>query len=328
MNEEGGGKKKKGGKKSFDIMTLIGLILAFGLMTFGIAFTTPPTEPVSPEENRDWYTDADFEEAMEAYEESLLKYEVELVKFEALGGFRINNVVDSFIDVPSLAITIGGTFAALMIAFPLSSILKFPKWIMICFLPNKYDPSEYIDQIIDFAKEARVKGLLSLEDKLATANDEFLRSSLMLVVDSVEPEKVHDLLEAELEKMSDRHGEGKTFMEQGGGFAPGFGMIGTLIGLVNMLKDMSDPNAIGPAMATALLTTLYGSMIASVFFSPLGNKLQVRHDEEYLCKELICQGVEAIQAGENPKFIEEKLNLLVVQKKKKGKKGAAEAEAE
>lgn len=323
MNEDGG-KKKKGGKKGIDIMTILGLVVGLGLMVFGIAFTTPPSEPVEPRE--DFYTPADFEEAMKGYNESLEKYEVELVKFEELGGFRVSNLTSSFIDVPSIAITVGGAFAALMIAFPLSTIAKLPKWFAICFMPSKYEPSDYIDQIVDFAKEARIKGLLSLEDKLATANDEFLRSSLMLVVDSVEPEKVHDLLEAELDKLDERHGEGKSFMEQGGAFAPGFGMIGTLIGLVNMLKDMSDPNSIGPAMATALLTTLYGSMLANLVFSPMGNKLAVRHSEEYLCKELISVGVEAIQAGENPKFIEEKLNLLVAQKKKKGKKGKAAEE--
>lgn len=318
MNEEGGKKKKKGGKKGIDIMTILGLVIGLGLMVFGIAYTTPPEMPVEPIE--EFYTPADYQDAMDSYNEAVEKYDYEVNKFDALGGFRISNLTDSFIDIPSIAITVGGAFAALMIAFPMSSVLKLPKWLAICFMPSKYDPSDYIDQIVDFAKEARIKGLLSLEDKLAEANDEFLRSSLMLVVDSVEPEKVHDLLEAELDKMDERHGEGKSFMEQGGAFAPGFGMIGTLIGLVNMLKDMSDPNSIGPAMATALLTTLYGSMLANMIFSPMANKLSVRHNEEYLCKELIAVGVEAIQAGENPKFIEEKLNLLVVTKKKKGKK--------
>ncbi|MGD9560590.1 MAG: motility protein A, partial [Oscillospiraceae bacterium] len=231
-----------------------------------------------------------------------------------------------FVDYPSLAITVGGCFAALMIAYPAAIYAKFPKWVSICMTPNKYDPQDYIEQIVDFAKEARVKGLLSLEDKLASTQDAFLKSSLMLVVDSVEPEKVHNLLQAELDKLSDRHSVGRSFMDSGGAFAPGFGMIGTLIGLINMLKDMDDPSSIGPAMATALLTTLYGSFLANMIFSPMATKLSIRHDEEYLCRELICEGVEAIQAGENPKFIEEKLNLLVTQKKKKGKKGKGDDE--
>lgn len=302
-------------------MTILGLVVGLGLMVFGIAYTTPPDEPVPP--NESWMTPEEYEKAMTDYEKALEEHKYKMAQFEELGGFRIGNLTASFIDIPSIAITVGGAFAALMIAFPLSSWTKLGKWFRIVFLPNKYDPADYIDQIVDFAKEARIKGLLSLEDKLSTTNDAFLKSSLMLVVDSVEPEKVHDLLEAELDKMDERHGEGKSFMEQGSAFAPGFGMIGTLIGLVNMLKDMSDPNSIGPAMATALLTTLYGSMLANLLFSPMSNKLQIRHDEEYLCKELIGRGVEAIQAGENPKFIEEKLNMLIRQKKKKAKKGAA-----
>ncbi|MDL2219601.1 MotA/TolQ/ExbB proton channel family protein [Ruminococcaceae bacterium OttesenSCG-928-O06] len=320
MNEEGGKKKKKkGGKKSFDIMTVIGLVVGLGLMVFGIGFTTEPKPPVAP--NEAWMSKEDYDKAYKEYEENMANYEAyELTQFRDLGAFRISNLTDSFIDVPSIAITIGGCFAALMIAFPISSWAKFPKWVSICFMPSKYDPDDYIDQIVEFAKEARIKGLLSLEDKLAEASDPFLKSSLMLVVDSVEPEKVHNLLQAELDKLDERHGVARSFMDQGGAFAPGFGMIGTLIGLINMLKDMSDPNAIGPAMATALLTTLYGSMLANLLFSPMSNKLGIRHSEEYLCRELICEGVEAIQAGENPKFIEEKLNLLVAQKKKKGKK--------
>ncbi len=322
MNEDGGG-KKKGGKKTFDIMTVIGLVLGIGLMVFGIGFVAEPSPPVEP--NPDWMTPEEYEEALTTYEESYVNWEqYELTQFEDLGAFRIGNITDSFIDIPSISITVGGCFAALMIAFPVSSWTKFPKWISICFTPNKYDPQDYIEQIIEFAKEARVKGLLSLEDKLAGTQDAFLKSSLMLVVDSVEPEKVHNLLQAELDKMDERHGMARSFMDQGAAFAPGFGMVGTLIGLINMLKDMSDPNSIGPAMATALLTTLYGSVLANMLFSPMSNKLGVRHNEEYLCRELICEGVEAIQAGENPKFIEEKLNLLVQQKKKKGKKGQSD----
>ena len=310
MNEEGGGgKKKKGGKTSFDIMTIIGLVAALGLIFFGISFEAAPN-PAKFDGGKD---SQEYQDAMTAYSET--------------GAFHPERLMAGFIDVPSVAITVGGCFAALMISYPLSVIAKFPKWLKIAVLPNKYDPSDYIDQIVDFAKEARIKGLLSLEDKLNEAQDPFLKSSLMLVVDSVEPEKVHSLLEAELDKMDARHGVGKSFMESGGAYAPGFGMIGTLIGLINMLGSMDDPSSIGPAMAVALLTTLYGSMLANILFSPLAVKLGVRHDEEYLCRELICEGVEAIQAGENPKFIEEKLNLLVQQKKKaKGKKGAAAAE--
>lgn len=288
-------KAAKGGNSSFDIMTLVGFIVAVGLMFFGIVWNGAPSE--------DKIGDPDY---------------------------RIVDVrnLKAFWNAPSVAITVGGTVAALMIAFPASAFAQIGKHMKVCFMPTKYDTQTYITQIAEFAKEARMKGLLSLEDKLAESKDEFLRSSLMLVVDSVEPEKVHNLLQAELEHLDDRHAQARSFYDKGAGFAPSFGMIGTLIGLINMLKSLNDPSSLGPSMAVALITTLYGSMLSNLFFSPVSNKLKVRHEEEYLCKVLICEGVEAIQAGENPKFIEEKLQMLVIQNKKKGKKGKKGKEAE
>lgn len=324
MSEEEGGKKK--GKKqkstSIDILTIIGLVLGIGLMVFGILFTLPPKEP----QRESFFGEG--EEVEKEFQDAHDKWLVKTEQWKWSGGYAQFGNLSSFIDIPSLAITVGGTFAALMVAYPISIFGKMGVYMKIAIMPNKYDPAEYIEQIVDFAKEARIKGLLSLEDKLASTEDAFLKSSLMLVVDSVEPEKVHELLQAELDKLDERHSVGRTFMDSGGAFAPGFGMIGTLIGLINMLKDMSDPTTIGPAMATALLTTLYGSFLANLVFSPIGNKLSVRHNEEYLCRELITVGVEAIQAGENPKFIEEKLNMLIVQKTKKDKKKKGKGEAE
>lgn len=299
--EKGGGKAGK--NTTFDFMTILGWVIAIGLILFGIIYTT---EPEAPDEGA---SDA----IQEAYQEKLANWEkYNMFQFQKFSGF---------VDPASIAITVGGTFAALMVAFPLSAFAAVPKHFKIALFPTKYDANSYIEQIVDFAKEARMKGLLSLEDKLQGVSDMFLKSSLMLVVDSVEPEKVHNLLQSELEHLDDRHASVCTFYDKGAAFAPGFGMIGTLIGLVNMLGDMSDPNSIGPAMATALLTTLYGSMLGNLIFGPISNKLRVRHEEEYLCKVLICEGVEAIQAGENPRFIEEKLQMLVIQSKKKGKKG-------
>lgn len=261
-----------------DIMTILGWVLGLALIGFGIVFQMPTAElPLA---------------------------------------FIWGNLTN-FLDYPSIAITCGGTIAALMVAFPASAFGKIGKHMKICMFPTKYDPFTYIDQIVDFAKEARMKGLLSLEDKLNETKDDFLRNSLMLVVDSVDPEKVHNLLGAELDHLDERHAQDRTFYDKGGAFAPGFGMIGTLIGLINMLKQMDDPNALGPAMSVAMLTTLYGSMLANLFFSPISNKLKIRHEEEYLCKVLICEGVEAIQAGENPNFIQEKLEKLVFKSKKK-----------
>ncbi len=236
----------------------------------------------------------------------------------------------SFINYPSMFITVGGTFAVLMISYPLRYFTKLFKHLKIVFLPKKYNPYEYIDQIVEFAKEARMKGLLSLEDKLNQTEDKFLRESLMLVVDSVEPDKVKQLLNTELEYLDDRHAQDRSFYEKGAAYAPAFGMLGTLVGLINMLKDMTDPSKIGPAMGVALITTFYGSLLANVFFLPIANKLAVRHEEEYLCKMLVAEGVQAIQAGENPKFISEKLTQLLpsyMTKKVDGEGGEAAGEA-
>ena len=236
-------------------------------------------------------------------------------------GFVFANL-SNFINYPSLAITVGGTFAVLMISYSLTNFVKIPLHLKIIFLPTKYDPFSYIQSITEFAKEARVNGLLSLEAQLVDIKDEFLKKSLMLVVDSIDAEKVHQILETELQYVEERHTNDIDFYNKGAAFAPAFGMIGTLIGLVNMLQQMSDPDSIGPAMAVALLTTLYGSMLANIIFMPIANKLKLRHEEEMACKVIVAEGVKAIQAGENPRFIEEKL-LLLIESKKRDKKGKA-----
>lgn len=235
---------------------------------------------------------------------------------EVAGFFAFSNL-KSFIHYPSIAVTVGGTIAALMIAFTGSSFKKIAKHIKICIKPPKYDPVSYIEQITEFSKEARVNGLLALEDKIHDVEDDFLKNGLMLVVDSVEPEKVKMLMEMELEYLEERHASDRSFYERGAAMAPAFGMIGTLMGLVNMLKALgggAGVEQIGSGMAIALLTTFYGSLMANLFFIPISNKLAIRHEDEMLCKSIICTGVYAIQAGENPRFVKEKLTLMLPQK--------------
>jgi chemotaxis protein MotA len=240
-------------------------------------------------------------------------------------GIVFANMIN-FINYPSIAITVGGTFAVLMISYSMESFIKIPTHLKIVFLPEKYDPISYISTITGFAKEARIKGLLSIESKLADVKDEFLKKSLMLVVDSIDAEKVNQILETELDYLEGRHIADMEFYTKGAAYAPAFGMIGTLIGLVNMLQQMTDPNSIGPAMAVALLTTLYGSMLANIFFLPIANKLKIRHEEEMVCKLIVSEGVKAIQSGENPRFIEEKLLLLIESKKRDTKGNEAKAD--
>ncbi len=178
-------------------------------------------------------------------------------------------------------------------------------------MPKKYIPQEYIMQIVDLATEARINGLLSLETKLEETSDTFLKNSMMLVVDAVDPEKVKTLLETELDYLDERHAQDRGFYDKAASYGPAYGMIGTLMGLINLLKQLDDPSAVAPAMAVALVTTFYGSILANMMFLPISNKLKVRHEEEYLCKMIVAEGVQAIQAGNNPKFIQEKLTQLI-----------------
>lgn len=257
-----------------DITTIIGWVLGIGVLVFGIMYDKGDPE----------------------------------------NGVAAQMIVDNlfnFIDVPSIAVVLGGCISGLMVAFPLNIFAKIPRHLKIMFLPTKYRPQDYITQIVDLATEARINGLLSLEGKLAETKDEFLKSSMMLVVDAVEPDKVKQLLETELEYLDERHAQDRAFYDKAGAFGPAFGMIGTLMGLVNLLKQLSDPDKIAPAMALALVTTFYGSCLANMIFIPMSNKLKVRHEEEYLCKMIIAEGVQSIQAGDNPRFIEEKLTNLI-----------------
>ena len=232
------------------------------------------------------------------------------IVFDKDAGLVFDNL-GNFWDASSFAVVMGGVITALMVSFPMSIFAKIPRHLKIMFLPTKYRPQDYITQIVDLATEARINGLLSLEGKLNETKDEFLKSSMMLVVDAVEPDKVKTLLQTELEYLDERHAQDRAFYDKAGAFGPAFGMIGTLMGLVNLLKQLSDPDAIAPAMALALVTTFYGSCLANMIFIPMSNKLKVRHEEEYLCKMIIAEGVQSIQAGDNPRFIEEKLTNLI-----------------
>lgn len=217
----------------------------------------------------------------------------------------------NFYDFNSILVVLGGVLAALMVSFPGKFFLKVPKHLKIILFPTKYNPQQYIAQIVELATEARINGLLSLESKLEETEDPFLRNSMMLVVDAVDPEKVKLLLETELDYLDERHAQDRAFYDKASAYAPAFGMIGTLMGLINLMKSLDDAETIPPAMALALVTTFYGTILSNLVFTPISNKLRVRHEEEYLCKMIVAEGVQAIQAGDNPKFIQEKLTQLI-----------------
>ncbi|WMJ24241.1 motility protein A [Paludicola sp. MB14-C6] len=232
------------------------------------------------------------------------------IMFEG-NAFLPSNII-RFINMPSFYITIGGTIAATITAFPIGYFKHIPKHLKIIATKNKFQPEKYIKIIVEFAQDARRKGILSLEDKVNEQDDEFLKKSIMLIVDAIDPAKAKQMLENELDCLDSRHLSGVKIYEKASSLAPAFGMIGTLIGLINMLAGLDMDSANGAknltsGMAVALITTLYGSMLANMLLTPMANKLRVRHAEEMLCREIIVEGVLAIQAGDNPKHIEERL---------------------
>ncbi|MVB09743.1 Chemotaxis protein PomA [Caprobacter fermentans] len=256
--------------------------------------------------------------------------------FYGITGLTDMGAMKSFIEYQSMAITIGGTIASTLIAFPISYFKKIPAQLKIAVQRNRYDPKKYIDMIVDFAQEARKKGLLSLEEKANGLNDSdsFLKNSILLIVDAIDPEKVKEMLDNELDSLDERHSQGWQFFEKASTFAPAFGMIGTLIGLINMLGNLnmdstSGANALGQGMSVALITTFYGSLLANLILVPVGHKLHMRHNEERLCKEIVVEGVIAIQAGDNPKHIEQRLKAFLCERERgeeteSGKKGKKE----
>jgi chemotaxis protein MotA len=243
--------------------------------------------------------------------------------FFGITSFTDISAIKGFIDYQSMAITFGGTLASTLIAFPISYFRKIPSQLKIVMQRNRYDPKRYIDLIVDFAQEARRKGLLSLEDKANSLSDSdsFLKNSILLIVDAIDPDKVKEMLSNELDSLDERHAQGWQFFEKSASFAPAFGMIGTLIGLINMLANLnmdstSGANALGRGMSIALVTTFYGSLLANLILAPIGHKLHMRHNEERLCKEIIVEGVIAIQAGDNPRHIEQRLEAFLCEKRR------------
>lgn len=220
--------------------------------------------------------------------------------------------VKNFVDPASIFIVIGGVFASVFASYPMSTLKKMPKHLKIVISGNRYEPIEYINTLVEFSQIARKNGLLALEEKANQQEDPFFKQSIMLIVDATDPEKVKAMLENDLDKLAARHEDAVGIYEKASAMAPAFGMIGTLVGLVNMLKNMSldggsGSSTIGTDMGTALITTFYGCILANLIFGPIAMKLRVRSDEEYLCKEIIIAGVLSIQSGETPKFMEEKL---------------------
>lgn len=217
----------------------------------------------------------------------------------------------NFGDIPSVLITIGGSLSSVLGGNKLSGFLTGLKSISLPFKENAKDPAETIKTIIDMSNVGRKEGLLALEEAANNIEDDFLKKGIMLVVDGTDPELVRGILETDLMCLEERHKKVISFWEYWGEMGPAWGMIGTLVGLVNMLKNLEDSSTIGPNMAVALLTTLYGSLIANWLCSPFANKLKTNNELEITLKTLTIEGLLSIQAGENPRVIEEKLKSFL-----------------
>ena len=219
-----------------------------------------------------------------------------------------------YLDAPSIVCTFGGTIMALFYGYPVKKIMEAFKALKIVFMYKEMSPENVIISIIELANVARKEGLLALEEAAHQLKDDFLQKGILLIVDGTDPELVRNILETELSFIEDRHKSNQGVFEFMATMGPGFGMLGTLIGLINMLANLSDPATIGPNMAIAILTTLYGSMIANVLCNPAVNKMKLRSSQETLMKEVMMEGMLSIQAGENPRIIEEKLKAFMAPK--------------
>ncbi|MDY6821318.1 MAG: MotA/TolQ/ExbB proton channel family protein [Deferribacterota bacterium] len=219
--------------------------------------------------------------------------------------------IGGFIDLPSLLIVVGGVAGLLLMNYPLDRVVNLFSLITKTFSRRHTDPNEIIKQIVNFSIRARRDGILALEAAENEIDNVFLNNGIKLAVDGNEPEVIKEIMERELEYVEDRHMEGASILHSVGEYSPAMGMIGTLIGLIAMLQSLDNPAAIGPGMALAIITTFYGMVIAYLFALPLEGKLKIRSNEELLVKRIIIAGIMSIQAGDNPRLVERKLNAFL-----------------
>jgi chemotaxis protein MotA len=226
-------------------------------------------------------------------------------------GMAIAGSLVMFLDAASFFIVIGGGIGVIFLSYPLD---KIPDLLGVCkvvFRKQQLDVNEVRPVMVSFAEKARREGLLALEDDLVELDDEFLKKGLQLVVDGTDPEVVEEIMKKELDYIHERHQWGAGIMDHMAAILPALGMIGTLIGLIVMLENLQNPEQLGPSMAVALVTTFYGAVLANAVVAPMGERLRTKNDEEILQKELMIEGVLSIQAGDNPRIVEEKLKAFL-----------------
>lgn len=229
-------------------------------------------------------------------------------------SMMLGSGVGAFLDMPSVLIVVGGSLGALLINYPLKDVLSVVGIVRNVFFHKTESPVDQIGTLVQFSTQARKEGVLALENSIKNISDEFLIKGTQMVVDGITLEVIRDVLDKEIEYIEERHKLGAEILATWGAFAPAFGMIGTLIGLVQMLGNLSDPSTIGPSMAIALITTFYGAVLANVFFLPMSGKLKKRSKDEILLKELTLEGIISIASGLNPRVIEQKLHAFLAPK--------------
>lgn len=224
------------------------------------------------------------------------------------GGAVLEGVhVGALISPTSALIVLGGTFGATFVSFPLAACINGFKDVKTAFLPPKVDPEAVVKDIIGYATKARRNGLISLEQEAQNASDPFIKKGISLVVDGIDPQKLRETLEAEIMAYEDHKKHSVEFFEAAGGYSPTIGIIGAVLGLIHVMSNLSDTSKLGAGIAAAFVATIYGLMTANIICLPIGSKIKIRMKEEVLRRVMIVEGLIAIQNGENPHFIEQKL---------------------
>jgi len=234
-------------------------------------------------------------------------------------AISMGSSIGIFLSITSFLITVGGSFCALLVNYQWKQVCMVFKTLKKLIFLDPVDKKEMVDIFIDLARKSRKEGLLVLEGDIERLDDRFFQKGLRLVVDAVEPEHIKEILTADMQATAFRHQIGQGIFRTWGAFCPAFGMIGTLIGLIQMLSKLDDPSALGPSMALALITTFYGALLANLVFIPIAGKLELLSDEENFNKRIILDGLVAVQGGMNPRVLAEKLSSYIESENFSGK---------
>lgn len=228
-----------------------------------------------------------------------------------LGTILLGSGIMTFVNIPSVLVVVGGTMASVMVAYPLADFLSMFKTTIKIFVFKIQPPEEIISSLVEISNKARKGGLLSIEGDIQNTKDPYLAQALQMTVDGVKTADIAAIMQKKMALTKKKLDVGANIFMSMGAYAPAFGMIGTLIGLVQMLAGLDDPSTIGPKMAVAMITTFYGAVLANLFFIPMGDKLTGRNEEEIINMNIVFEGIISIREGEHPKLMEDKLNIYL-----------------